>query len=128
MNRGEPVYPPIEIEFLKLLKELQPIIVKALNSLAGKKPANAGSKYLGIIAKTINRASDGYLFLRESGRMDASKLMIRPALEAVQLTRKNSIPHRRLGSDQAVSGLLTPYADRVGRYPPGFRDDFAHAC
>jgi len=77
------LYPQIEIEFIKVLKELQPIIVKSLNSLGGKKPANAGAKYLGVIAKTVNRASDGYLALREAGRMDASKLLIRPALEAV---------------------------------------------
>jgi hypothetical protein len=83
MNASQPIYPRIEMEFLKLLKELQPIIVKALDSLAGKRPPNAGSKYLGIIAKTVNRAADGYLWLRESGRMDASKLLIRPALEAV---------------------------------------------
>ena len=38
---------------------------------------------LGRIAVTVNRASDGYLWLRESGRMDASKFQIRPALEAV---------------------------------------------
>ncbi|MGD0253900.1 MAG: hypothetical protein ABSC01_14535 [Verrucomicrobiota bacterium] len=77
MNAGEPIYSPIEIEFLKFLKELQPILVKALDSLGGKKPSDAGSSYLGRIAKTVNRASDGYLWLRESGRMDASKLLIR---------------------------------------------------
>jgi hypothetical protein len=83
MNAGEPIYPPVEIQYLKLLRELQPIIVKAINSLGGKKPADAGSSYLGRIANTVNRASDGYLWLRESGRMDASKLLVRPALEAV---------------------------------------------
>jgi hypothetical protein len=83
VNTVEPIYPPIEIEYLKLLKELQPIVVKAINSLRGKKPANAGSNYLGRIANTVNRTSDGYLVLRESARVDASKLLIRPALEAV---------------------------------------------
>ena len=83
MSNGKSIYPPIELEFKKLLKELQPIIVKALNSLAGKRPSNAGSKYLGIIAKTVNCASDGYLVAARDRRMDASKLLIRPALEAV---------------------------------------------
>jgi hypothetical protein len=83
VNRLDLLYPPIEIEFIKVLKELQPIIVKALNSLDGKMPANAGAKYLGVVAKTVNRASDGYVELRQAGRMDASKLLIRPALEAV---------------------------------------------
>lgn len=59
MNARKPIYPPIEIEYLKLLKELQPIIVKAINSLGGKKPADSGSSYLGRIANTVNRASDG---------------------------------------------------------------------
>jgi hypothetical protein len=83
MSNGGPKYPPIEFEYLKLLKELQPILVKALDSLAGKKPANLGASYLGRIAVTVNRASDGYLLLREASRVDASKLLIRPALEAV---------------------------------------------
>src|ERR1022692_1370720 len=83
MNAGEPIYPPIEIKFLKLLKELRPILVKALDSLGSKKPLDAGSSYLGRVAVTVNRAGDGYLWLRESGRMDASKLLVRPALEAV---------------------------------------------
>lgn len=83
MNTGEPIYPPIEIEFLKLLEELQQILVNAINSLGGKTPAEAGSSYLGRIVVTVNRASDGYLWLRKSGRMDASKFLVRPALEAV---------------------------------------------
>jgi len=59
MSGVQTVYPPIELEFLKLLKELQPILVKGLDSLAGKKPANLSSSYLGRIAVTVNRASDG---------------------------------------------------------------------
>jgi len=68
---------------LEFLKELQPVFIKALNSLGGKKPSDWGSSYLGRVAVTVNRAGDGYLWLRESGRMDASKLLVRPALEAV---------------------------------------------
>ncbi|HEY5042587.1 MAG TPA: DUF5677 domain-containing protein [Verrucomicrobiae bacterium] len=68
---------------MEFLKELQPLLMDAIDSLKGKKPSNFGSSYLGRIAPTVNRAGDGYLWLRESGRMDASKLLIRPALEAV---------------------------------------------
>jgi Family of unknown function (DUF5677) len=103
MSVSQPNYTPIEIEFLKLLKVLQPIFVKALNSLGGKKPPNAGSSYLGRIAKTVNRASDGYLLLREAGRMDASKLLIRPALEAVfcgtAALKDNEFPFRKAYSE-----------------------------
>jgi hypothetical protein len=83
VNANQPIYPLLEVQFLGLLKELQPIFVDALNSLGGKKPSDAGSSYLGRVAITVNRAADGYLLLRESGRMDASKLLIRPALEAM---------------------------------------------
>jgi hypothetical protein len=83
VNAKHQIYPPFEVEFLGLLKELQPIFVDALNSLGGKKPTDAASSYLGRVAINVNRASDGYLFLRESGRMDASKFLVRPALEAV---------------------------------------------
>jgi hypothetical protein len=83
MNISESFYPQFEIQFLELLKELQPILVKALDSLGGKKPLDWDSSYLGRVAVTVNRAGDGYLWLRESGRMDASKLLVRPALEAV---------------------------------------------
>jgi len=83
VNSKQEIYPPFEVKFLGLLKELQPIFIDALNSLGGKKPPDAASSYLGRVAINVNRASDGYLFLRESGRMDASKLLVRPALEAV---------------------------------------------
>jgi len=83
MNIARSIYPQFEVQFLEFLKELQPIQVNALNSLGGKKPADFNSSYLGRIAVTVNRTSDGYLWLRESGRMDASKFLIRPALEAV---------------------------------------------
>jgi Family of unknown function (DUF5677) len=83
MSDGQLVYPSIEIEFLELLKQLQPVFAEALNSLGGKKPSDTGSAYLGTVAITVNQAADGYLWLRESKRMDASKLLIRPALEAV---------------------------------------------
>ena len=83
MNISQSIYPQFEIQFLGLLKELQPVFVKALDSLGGKKPSDWDSSYLGRVAVTVNRAGDGYLWLRESGRMDASKLLVRPALEAV---------------------------------------------
>lgn len=83
MSIARSIYPQFEVQFLEFLKELQTILVNALNSLGGKKPSDFGSSYLGRVAVTVNRTSDGYLWLRESGRMDASKFLIRPALEAV---------------------------------------------
>jgi len=83
MSIARSIYPQFEVQFLEFLKELQPIQINALNSLGGKKPVDFNSSYLGRVAVTVNRTSDGYLWLRESGRMDASKFLIRPTLEAV---------------------------------------------
>jgi hypothetical protein len=83
MSIAQSIYPQFEVLFLEFLKELQPLQVNALNSLGGKKPVDFNSSYLGRIAVTVNRTGDGYLWVRESGRMDASKFLIRPALEAV---------------------------------------------
>jgi hypothetical protein len=74
-----------EHEFMALLKELQAILAEALDSLGGKTPPTSGSSYLGRIAITVNRVSDAYICLRDLGRADASKLLIRPVLEATFL-------------------------------------------
>jgi hypothetical protein len=55
----------------------------ALNSLGGRQRDGLHDGYIGYSAGHINRAIEGYIFLRESGRFDASKLLVRTALEAV---------------------------------------------
>ncbi|HZM03970.1 MAG TPA: DUF5677 domain-containing protein [Candidatus Saccharimonadales bacterium] len=50
--------------------------------MGDKSPATAEAAYLGWGAVSVNRAAEGYLWLRESGRVAASKLLVRPALEA----------------------------------------------
>jgi hypothetical protein len=79
----ESTHCPQEVELLKLLKELQSILTVALNSLGNKMPLTLESHYLGCAATSVNYATDGYIFLREPGRIHASKLLIRPILEAV---------------------------------------------
>lgn len=71
-----------EIEQLSLLRALQEILARALDSLAGKLPTTPESAYLGWAAVSVNRAADGFLCLRDSRRVAASKLLVRPALEA----------------------------------------------
>ncbi len=67
---------------LELLKQIQKILADAINSLGGKKPSTPECNYLSRSAISVNKAADDYLFLRQSGRVDAAKLLIRPALEA----------------------------------------------
>lgn len=79
---SKPLHGPQELKHLGLLREVQQILAHALNSLGGKSPPTAESAYLGWAAVSVNRAAEGYLWLRESGRVAASKLMVRPTLEA----------------------------------------------
>jgi hypothetical protein len=73
-----------EIEALQLLNELQKVLDDALNSLSGKPPAESPeAHYMSFVGKAVNTAADGYLVLRQAYRVNASKLLIRPALEVV---------------------------------------------
>ena len=72
---------PQEMELLQLLKELQEILANAVNSLGGQTPKSPEAHYMGFVAKSVNTAADGYLVLRQAFRVNASKLLIRPALE-----------------------------------------------
>lgn len=72
-----------EADLLKQLKELQGILTVAINSLGGKTPPTAESRYIGNAAKSVNIAADAYFLLREAGRVDASKLLIRPMIDIV---------------------------------------------
>jgi len=74
---------PQEVELLKLVKELQIILVAALDSLGNKVLPTLEACYLGWAATTVSLAADGYVRLREPGRIHASKLLVRPILEAV---------------------------------------------
>lgn len=72
-----------EAEPLQLLTDLETECTQALNSLAGKVPQSITDRYYLYAGKHIQRAVDGYLVLRREGRIDASKLLVRPAIEAM---------------------------------------------
>jgi hypothetical protein len=95
----ESAHCPEEIELLKLLKELQSILTVALDSLANQKPNTAESRYIGDAAISVNQAADGYLLLREPGRVAASKLLIRPMVDivisATAVTKKKGFLFRK---------------------------------
>ena|SRR5258708_5918098 len=65
-----------------LLKDVQRILADAINSLGNKPYTTPESAYLMWAAVCVNRAAEGYLCLRETCRVTASKFLVRPALEA----------------------------------------------
>jgi hypothetical protein len=70
-----------ETRVLAILEDLQRALVRSLDSLAGKSSTGIEAVYLVEAAKAINKASDGYLCLRQSIRVAASKLLVRPIIE-----------------------------------------------
>lgn len=80
-----------EFDSLRLLSDTQAELRDALNSLGRKEADGLIEHYLFYTAVLINRIVEGYLYLRESGRSEASKFLIRTAIEAVfriQVVRK----------------------------------------
>lgn len=71
-----------EDSWLQLVSEMQAELASALDSLTGKKHEGLQDVFPIMSAGHINRALDGYILLRKAGRIDSSKLLIRPALEA----------------------------------------------
>jgi len=68
---------------MQLLRGMQAELRDALNALGGREGDGLLQHYPFYSASHINRAVEGYIYLRESSRFDASKLLIRTALEAV---------------------------------------------
>jgi hypothetical protein len=72
-----------ETELLTLLKELQSILLTALQSVEHTKPPTPEAWYLGYAAKSVSTASGGYIVLKEADQVDAAKMFIRPILDFV---------------------------------------------
>jgi len=74
-----------EQDLLDLLKELRYILGDALDSLANQNqtPQSAESRYVSDAAVSVNHLSDGYILLRDSGRVHTSKVLIRPLIDIV---------------------------------------------
>src|SRR4029453_552745 len=72
-----------EQEALALLGDIVEEITRALNSLGGKKHNGLFDNYRFWSSKHLHRAAGGFVFLRRSGLGDASKFLIRPAIEIV---------------------------------------------
>lgn len=77
---AEPHSAEAEEKSLKLVEDFNNELRNALASLEGKKPGLLDT-YRFWSAKHLQRAVDGFVFLRRSGRVDGSKFLVRPAIE-----------------------------------------------
>jgi Family of unknown function (DUF5677) len=68
---------------LELVCDIQAQLSKALKPLEGKEWDRLLERFLFHQAVHINRATAGYVFLRKASMVDASKLLIRPSIEAM---------------------------------------------
>src|SRR5260370_10872584 len=70
-----------EEESLKLVEDFDNELVHALDSLGDKKANGLLDQYRFWSSKHLQRAVDGFAFVRRSGRVDGSKFLVRPAIE-----------------------------------------------
>jgi hypothetical protein len=105
---------------LTLLCDIQQELASALNSLGRKQSRGALDNYYLHSAKHLNRATEGFIFLRESGRTDASKFLVRPAIEMMfrveALQKKPELLYRIAYSESIVEDRkwIRPAASRAG--------------
>jgi hypothetical protein len=72
-----------EQQSLALVSDIRKALCDAITSLEGKPHPAYSFNYIYFLAGYLNRAADGFVFLRQNGRIDASKLLVRPAIEAM---------------------------------------------
>lgn len=77
------MHPDFLAQSFALLCEAQTELQTALASLGGKPSRGFQDNYYNLSAAHINRAAEAFVFLRRAGRTDASKLLIRPTIEAM---------------------------------------------
>jgi hypothetical protein len=70
-----------EEETLNLVYDFNTELRNALDSLGGTKPSGLLDVFRFWSSKHLQRAADGFAFLRRSGRLDGSKFLVRPAIE-----------------------------------------------
>jgi hypothetical protein len=72
-----------EQESLALVSDIRKALCDAITSVEGKPHPAYSFNYIYLLAGYLNRAADGFVLLRQNGRMDSSKLLVRPAIEAM---------------------------------------------
>ncbi len=68
--------------YLALLHDYEVELCNAIQGLAGKGSREAVDRYIFQLAAQLARWIDGFLCLRANGRDDASRLIVRPCIEA----------------------------------------------
>jgi hypothetical protein len=71
-----------ERDILELLEQSQQLLASSIKSFDGGKPNSFEEKYLWCMAVAVNQAAEGFASLRGDSFLAASKLMLRPAIEA----------------------------------------------
>ena len=71
----------IQTRSFAVLVKAQSELRDALNGLGGTTTTGLLDSYRGHIATQINRAAEGFVYLRTGGRVDAAKLLVRPTIE-----------------------------------------------
>lgn len=74
---------PLEERALQLVEGFQKELTNALNSLGRKQSRGVHDNYYFRAAAHVNAAAEGFVFLRRAHRLNATKFLIRPAIEAV---------------------------------------------
>ncbi len=93
-----------EEKSLKLVEDFVGALTHALDSLGGKKPNTILDNYRFWSSKHLQRAVEGFAFLRRSERVDSSKFLVRPAIEMLirlEAATKHPdlfLPHRFFGA------------------------------
>ena len=91
-----PDLPPThsEIVGMTLLRELQPAIAAAMDSVGGQQTQRVTDLFYLYAAKHINIAIDAFVALRREHRIDGARLLVRPALETMlRLRAVRAHPH-----------------------------------
>jgi hypothetical protein len=72
-----------EAKSLQLLVDVQAELAAALKSIEGKPSEGLVSGYCYYASQHVSCAADGYIFLRKGGKVEASKHLVRTAIEAM---------------------------------------------
>lgn len=107
-----------ECKSLGLVFDAQLELAQALNSMGGKAIENVLDRYLDFGATHANETVDAYLLLRQTRRLKASKVLVRPAIESfIRMTAINCDPtllYRVVyGERRARNVWLNAWARRV---------------
>jgi hypothetical protein len=124
---------------LGLLCELQSILSDAINSVEIKSVKTLEARYLVWAAVSVNQAAGGFIVLRRSKMIEASKLLVRPILEALlsacavmqkqgflfrklysELMEEKKLPRPKPATPAEVAKVLSDYKRLFRSFDPNY--------